>query len=101
VEEFDKKRVEKTPHPLDGVKKDTPALIAWELQKKKMKERQAERERLAREAAGESTPPDWNMSSSSSSSSITGRKKAVDKTAGTLITWPFKLIIMANQPTPP
>ena len=51
-------------------------------EKKEAKERQ---EREARAAAGEETPPDWNMSSSSSSSSAKSKKKpnkAVDKTAG-------------------
>ena len=93
ITEFEEKSADKTlPHnPLDGVKKETPALRAWEETKKRMKEKKEEQERQARQAAGESTPPDWNMSSSSSSSSSSskekkankqGTNKAVDKTVG-------------------
>ena len=70
-----KESVERTlpsSSPLDGVDKPTPALIAWEEQKRKVKEKKERKEREemeARAAAGVETPPDWNMSSSSSNSS--------------------------------
>ena len=62
ISEFEEKSV---PHnPLDGVKKETPALRAWEETKKGMKgKKEEEEERQARQAAGESTPPDWKLGS--------------------------------------